>query len=295
MSIKIFSCAVFIFFITLSASAQNVKHRFIAGCFNKGSFALISENGVVEKEVKVGRKIQDTWMLANGNVLASYNDGVKEMTLDGQVAWEYKTPNKGIEIHSAQPLDNGNILLCEGGTKRLFEVNRKGEVVVDIALETSATNKHVQFRAARKTAQGTYWVAFIGEAKAREIDADGKVLREIVVAKGNKSIHGLIPLPNGGILVSTAGESEVKEFDKAGKLVWHLSKSDMKKAGVKKTRYTGGIQRLANGNTVIAVYGGDPQIYEVTRDKKIVWSYHNPDLKNAAGVTILDEQRLILK
>ena len=277
------------------SAEEKVSHRIIAGCFQKGGFAIVAEDGTIEKEVKVGGQVQDTWKLENGNILTSHSTGAKEFSSNGQLVWEYKTPNKNIEIHSAQPLENGNVLLCEGGTKRLYEVNRAGEVVKDIALKTTAGNKHVQFRAARKTKAGTYWIALIGEAKAREIDADGKMLREFVVAEGKKSIHGLIPLPNGNILVSTAGQGEIKEFDKDGQIVWQLTKDDMKNAGIKKTGYTGGMQRLANGNTVVSVYHGEPQFYEVTPDKKMVWSYHNPALKNVVGITILDAAQPILK
>ena len=125
--------------------------------------------------------------------------------------------------------------------------------------------------------------------------ADGKKLREIVVAKGKKSIHGLAPLANGGILISTAGESEVKEFDKDGKLVWHLSKADMLAAGVIKVGYTGGVQRLANGNTAFAMYGGNPAFVEFTPEKKMVWSYHNQKLGNVAGLTLLDQPQPMVK
>jgi hypothetical protein len=44
-----------------------------------------------------------------------------------------------------------------------------------------------------------------------------------------------------------------------------------------------GGQRLTNGNTVICSYGqkkGDmPKIFEVTKDKKVVWEYFNPEVR----------------
>ncbi|HAW97742.1 MAG TPA: hypothetical protein DCX67_04335, partial [Opitutae bacterium] len=44
-----------------------------------------------------------------------------------------------------------------------------------------------------------------------------------------------------------------------------------------------GGQRLANGNTLICSYGqkkGDmPKLFEITRDKKVVWEYFNPAVR----------------
>ena len=276
--------------VTLSASAEDVKHRFITAAFNRGEAVVIGKDGVIEKQLKIGQHVQDVWMLENGNIMASYLQGVKEVSMDGTVVWEYKTPNKQIEIHTAQPLPNGNVLMLEGGTKRLFEVNRKGEIVKDFPIKTKQGNKHMQFRIARKTADGHYWLALFGDSKAVELDADGKKIREIVVNGGKNGIHGLVPLPHGGILVSTAYGQEIKEFDKDGELIWHLTKKDLKNAGVKKTGYAAGLQRLPNGNTVISIYHGEPALLEVTPDKKMVWSYHNPSLGNLVGMTILDAE-----
>lgn len=70
-------------------------------------------------------------------------------------------------------------------------------------------------------------------------------------------------------LVSTGAQKGVKEFKKDGTIVWDVTDKDLKKAGVKKTGYIGGIQRLDNGNTVISIFKGEPQIIELTKDKKM--------------------------
>ena len=54
-------------------------------------------------------------MLPNGNVLFSHRSGAKEVTLHKEVVWEYKGP-EGVEIHAAQPLADGNVMIIECGT-----------------------------------------------------------------------------------------------------------------------------------------------------------------------------------
>lgn len=267
------------------AFAGDVKHRFIANCVNQGAARMIAEDGSVKWELTGLRLIQDSWQLENGNVLVSYRSGVKEVSPDKQVVWQYKAPEE-VELHSVQPIEDGKVLAVECGTKRLIEIDRTGTIVKEIPLQSSNPT-HTQFRSARKTSRGTYWVAYIGQGKVRELDCHGKTLRELTVSDGFKNAHGVEELPNGNLLVSTANGGDVKEFNKQDQLVWHLTQADMRAAGVSKIGYTAGIKRLSNGNTVVSMYHGNPQFFEVTPDKKIVWQYHNEQFGNVSGFCLL--------
>lgn len=52
-----------------------------------------------------------------------------------------------------------------------------------------------------------------------------------------------------------------------------------------------GGQRLPNGNTIICSYGqtdgAKPRIFEVTRDKKVVWEFFHPDFSHAHEVHVV--------
>ena len=64
------------------------------------------------------------------------------------------------------------------------------------------------------------------------------------------------------------------EVDAKGKIVWSVDNDDI---GKKLIDDACGVQRLPNGNTVITSYhaGGDKvKLLEVTRDKKVVWTYN---------------------
>jgi hypothetical protein len=47
--------------------------------------------------------------------------------------------------------------------------------------------------------------------------------------------------------------------------------------------------RLANGNTVICTWRGEPSVLEVTPEKKIVWTLSKSCLGNSSSIQLLDE------
>lgn len=273
----------------VSLASAEMKHRFIANCVGQGRAVIIAEDGSVEDEFTSLRMIQDSWLLDNGNYLFSTRTGVREVTPNNKVVWEYKGP-ADMELHSAQPIENGNVLALECGTKRLIEIEGgTGRILKEIPLKSDA-NPHIQFRTARKTKRGTYWVAYLAEGKVRELDEKGGILREMTSSEGHKHAHGVEELPNGNLLVSTGTGKEVKEFDMNGNVVWHLTQNDMLAEGIKKTGYTAGIERMPNGNTLVSMYHGIPQFFEVTPDKKIIWHYHNETLGAVSGFTLMDNE-----
>ena len=63
------------------------------------------------------------------------------------------------------------------------------------------------------------------------------------------------------------------EVDSDGKIVWSVSNEDI---GENLFDDACGVQRLPNGNTVVTSYhakGDAVKLFEVTRDKKVVWRY----------------------
>ena len=280
----------FTFLYSADSAASVIPGKLLLGGFSKGIVVLADGKGKIDKQIKVGRCVQDVWLLPDGKIAASYIRGFKIFDKDGKVVGGYTSKEKSpIEVHSLQPIADNLYLVCECGSKRLLEVTSDGKIQKVIKL-SSPLKPHLQFRAARKTVRGTYWVAFLGDSNVCEIDSNGKVLRKIKVSRNGKSAHAVIELPNGHILVSTGYSKGIKEFDKNGKLVWSVSPQELVNAGIKRTGYAAGLQRLPNGNTLLAVYHGNPQIVEITPDKKIVWSFFNPSLGNIANINNLDGQ-----
>ncbi len=226
-------------------------------------------------------------MLPNGRLLASYTSGVREIDpATGAITWEYKAA-PGVEIHSCQPLPGDRVLICECGSKRLFEINRDLTIAHEIKLDSNQPT-HKQFRLARKTDAGTYLVAYGSDAVVRELDADGKVLQTFAVPPSkNPGVNGGFRLPDGNTLVTAGYGAAVYEFDRTGKIVWSLEQSDMPPGT--NLHYLGTAQRLPNGDTVLSNFEGLPEVFEVTPDKRVVWQYHNDKIGWISACLLLDK------
>jgi hypothetical protein len=195
-----------------------------------------------------------------------------------------------VEVHACQPLPDGRVMIVECGTSRIIEVDRAGKITKEINLTTKPDVKmHNQFRGTRKQPNGHYLVCFKGEGKIVELDGGGKVLREIKVP-GDP--HEVVPLAKGGLLVTCGDGHKVLEFDAKEKVVWELNESDLPGNTL---RLMAGCQRLPNGNTVFCNYlghghlGEQPQFFEVTRDKKVVWQFDDhAHFKTINQIQVLD-------
>jgi hypothetical protein len=234
---------------------------------------------------------QDVWLLPSGNVLTTHLHGVREVTPDRQVAWEY-TVEPPEEVPSCQPLPNGNALIGIVGRCRLVELDRQGTVVHEIALQTTVKEPHAQIRMCRQTPEGTYLVPFTAEGAVREIARDGTVLREF--PRRPTPICAL-RLDNGSTLV--AADHCVTEYDRGDLVQWQLAPDDVPDVNL---AVIAGLQRLDNGNTVICNWGTRDEggrigahIFEVTPDKRVVWQVAGNTIGQVAQCQLLTAERKV--
>ena len=260
-------------------------------CAGQGVVCRVSVDGKIVWQMRAGGACYDVWQLPNGNVLFTFKKGAKVVTPDRKVVWQYLGP-QGSEIHSCSPIGDGRYLVGEASTTpKLLEVDGDGKIVKSIAVQTKTKRVHGQFRQVRKTPQGTYLVAQTGERKVCEYDGEGKVIRSIEVP-GNPFIA--LRLPDGNTLIACGDGHKLIEVDAQGKVVWSLSENDLPGNPL---RFIAGVQRLANGNTIVCNWGGhghvrkQPQIFEVTRDKRVVWQFDDKTSKQfrtIASAQVLD-------
>ncbi len=76
-----------------------------------------------------------------------------------------------------------------------------------------------------------------------------------------------------------------------GKVVWEVNENDLPGNPL---RFVAGLERLPNGNTLICNWGGhghvgeQPQIVEITRDRKVVGEFYDFDqFSTISGVFLL--------
>ena len=283
--LRLFVLLMAVLFAPLSTRAA---HPFLCCDYNGGKVCVVSAEGRIEWEFPC-KSPQDCWRLANGNYLFCFANGALEVTPEKKTVWEYRAPEK-VEVQACQPLPDGRVLVVECGTSRIIEVDRTGRIAKEIKLNTAVTVQlHNQFRGTRKLANGHYLVCFKGEGKIVELDVAGKTIREIKVP-GDP--HEVVPLPKGHLLITCGDGHKVIELDAKEQVVWELNENDLPGNPL---RLMAGCQRLPNGNTVFCNYlghghlGEQPQFFEVTHDKKVVWQFEDhAHFKTINQIQLLD-------
>lgn len=252
-------------------AAEPVRHAFLA---------TGSETFIVDADGKVTWKYpqstRDGWVLDDGNVLLAvsrskeYPGGAAVLVdRDGKVLFEFKGTQS--EVNTVQPLEDGKVLVTEAGNKpRILEVGRDGKVAAEVPLQAQTKDHHLQTRMTRKLPGGNFLVPQLLDRVVREYDPKGKVLWEV---KTPHMPFTAIRLPDGNTLIGCTLGNLVIEVDKDGKEVWRVTNDDLPGKPINDAC---GVQRLANGNTVITSHhatAGQVKLTEVTRDKKVVWTY----------------------
>ncbi len=275
-------------FITLVISstalraAEEIRHSFfIAGPTFTG---ILGEDGAeIWNSGKAAAR--DGFVLPNGNVLIAWSDEVRELKRDHTVVFQYKLSADNKEIGTVERLENGRTLITELGPKpRLMEVAADGTIAVNVVLQPDTDNAHMQTRMARRLPSGDYLVPHLLAFAVKQYTPKGEVVRTFKTDLdhlGGRAAENwpftAIRLENGNTLVNLTHGNKTVEFDADGKIVWKVGNEDF--PDLKPFDDPCGGQRLPNGNTVIASYhasGNAIKVFEITRDKKIVWKYAGP-------------------
>jgi hypothetical protein len=273
---------------------EAVEHpKLLAAGLDRG--AVIIENGRITKTYKTPGYCQDAWMLEDGSVLAAGKKGVIKYDRDDKVILDYKpkdVPGNKYEIHTCMPLPNGGVMVAVNGPGEIVELDAGGKETKRFRIPGLARDNHMQIRNARKRRNGEYVVSACKQNKILILNADGTLKREIDLKKLLEGTafrvnctHGLQALDNGNILVGTGFGGCFIEFDEDDKIVWSLTGNDIRGTGV---GYGAGAHRLKNGNTVISAYRNAYTLFEVTREKKVVWKLSGKEIGKMTHVQRLD-------
>src|ERR1019366_3433385 len=179
-------------------------------------------------------------------------------------------------------------MIAESGPARIIEVDQAGKLLREIKLSAGKPSPHRDTRLVRKLDTGNYLVCQEALGAVREYDSAGKIVWDYAVplfAKKAMGGHGVeawgnavfaaVRLGNGNTLISTGNGHSVIEVTPDKKIVWHLEQDDL--PGIKLAWVTS-LQVLPNGNIVLGnCHAGakKPQIIEITRDKRVVWTFHD--------------------
>lgn len=270
-------------------SAQKIEHSFACTDYSQNKVFIINEKQEITWEYPATH-CNDIWVLPNGNLLFNNGNSVKEVTRSKQIVWEYKSES---DIYACQRLSNGNTFVGECSAARLLEITPSGTIAKSIRLLPDSVKANSAFmRNARKLDNGNYLVAHYGLDKVCEYNSSGKIVWEVAITGGP---HSVVRLPNGNTLVACSdhnGDAGIVELNTQKQIVWQVRKDDLPGISLK---FVTGFQRLPNGNTVITNwlghnnFGTTAHAVEITRDKKVVWSYNKHDMvKTMSSIFLLD-------
>ena len=222
----------------------------------------------------------DVHLLSNGNIL--FHDtwtSVKEITLDKKIVWEYDcaksngNEGKRVDVHAFARLKNGNTVIVESGVGRVIEVNSKGTLIHQFPLKKGGTQST---RWVRQTPQNTWLVCSENPGVVTEYDNDGNIVWDYLI---KTRVYGAIRLKNGNTLIASGSGNSIVEVNPEKEVVWEV-KGQVPGTDIQ-LKWMTYLQEESNGNYIVGnCHAGpdNPQIFEINKDKKIVWQFNEYEL-----------------
>lgn len=274
--------------VVLSAHPQARAERLVlaSASYGKNIIAICDADGkAIWSHATAGPKTghaghHDIQLLDNGNLLFHDNwTTITEMTLDKKIVWTYDAGvmngNKGkrLEVHAFRRLPNGLTMIAESGVGRIIEVDKDGKIQAEVKLKPGGT-QHT--RMARKLDNGNYLVCSENPGVVTEYNAKSEVVWEYPI---KTRVYGAIRLKNGNTLIASGGGASVVEVTPNHKVVWEI-KDTVPDTSIT-LKWTTFLTELGNGNFIVGnCHAGEksPQIFEITRSKKVVWQFNRYDI-----------------
>jgi len=283
----------------LFAATPPIKHTMLISGTGLDYVGIVDTMGTVvwkhdEVEASNGQK-NDCWLLPNGNVVYSYQWGIRIVNVrTNKVIWDRPTPkrnNQSGETHSCQPLDGGSskflVPECFADTAFIVEVDTAKKEWRRFALKNQGGGTHGKWRQIRKTSRNTYLVSSYDLHRSFEYDTTGRQLRDIPAGG-----YFAFRLENGNTLIGTGDDMRFVEYDAAGAKVWEVNNSTAAVSGLQ-IGFASEAQRLPNGNTIITNWGGHgtgfgAAIVEIKPDRTVIGAIATTFPTSVASVKIID-------
>ena len=274
-------------FATTAAAEVPIKHPIMFAEYGKGPNRLVEldADGKMTWEYKLPSICVIFQAFPNGNVVYAYGGnptGVAEIDRDKKIVWNYVS--KCPQVLGCRRLANGDTLVAEQGPCQVVRVDPKGKVVRITPLTTSEKNHHLQVRNIHELANGNILAAHEGEGAIREVTPEGKAIWEHTSIENASDAHRL---DNGNTIISCGTQKRLIEVTPKGQIVWEFGPKDAPELNL---TWVTNLQVLKNGNYVVGNFlrnheGKGAHAFEVTRDKKVVWTF--ADHKIAQSITTI--------
>ncbi|MEO2009000.1 MAG: hypothetical protein ABGX22_10010 [Pirellulaceae bacterium] len=278
--------AAFIVVGTIVAADAGDRLVLVGASYGKNVLAICEADGsVLWKHDTAGPQKghaghHDVHLLPNGNIL--FHDSwtkIQEITLGKEIVWEYDSATmngnegKKVDVHAFDRLSNGETVIVESKVGRIIHVDKDGMLVKKVPLGEGGRKKT---RLMRILDNGHYLACAENPGVVSEYDVKGNVVWEYEIGT---RVFGAIRLKNGNTLICSGSGNSVVEVTPEKQVVWEITKT------IPGSEITLGwmtaLQELPNGNIVAGnCHAGEenPQIFEITKDKKVVWEFDEWDL-----------------
>ncbi len=191
----------------------------------------------------------DAQVLANDRVLIAEqnNNRVTERDLAGKVLWEKAGVAQPFVVRRER---NGNTFIA--GRTQMIAVDRAGKEVLTL----QRPNEYILAATPLRDGQ----IAYLNNTGAYfRLDATGKELKTLrVPLNPNVGINWAEVLPNDHVLITTAANAKITEYDGDGKQVWEAA-----------IQASSGPTRMSNGHTLVPTQN-NTRIVELDRAGKQV-------------------------
>ncbi|MCA2969993.1 MAG: hypothetical protein INH43_15875 [Acidobacteriaceae bacterium] len=261
-------------------------------------FLLAAENQVIEVN-RAGRvtsvlkhpghrNIWDAWRLPDGGIFYVHRDGLAVFDKNNRLILEHPAVRHGndVEAPGGAVLDGGrHFAMLDSEAAEIRVINRQGTVVSRTHVpDLRPEPVHSRYRMIRPSARGNaFWIVQYARKTLLEVEmGTGKILATIDLAP-----H-LTPTPpaphlafatlepgDGSLYATTATGLQLLRFDAQRHRTGSWTAADLGLA----TRYLLGMQRLANGNLLLAcgdyhmksTAEGRDQLAEINPGGQVVW------------------------
>ncbi len=285
----------------IAAQAEDNRLILVSASYGKNVLAICDASGEVLWKLDTAGPAKghaghhDVHLLANGNIL--FHDTwtkIQEITLGKEVVWEYDSlvengnTGKKVDVHAFDRHENGDTVIVESGVGRIIHVDRDKKITREIPLGKEGRKGT---RLMRILKNGNYLVCAENPGVVTEYDQAGQIVWEYTT---NTRVYGAVRLANGNTLIGTGSGNSVIEVTPDKQVVWDVTKTIPDSQVTLAWMAT--VQELPNGNFALGnCHAGEknPQIIEVTRDKKIVWEFKEWNLvgNGLACWQILDDDQ----
>jgi len=251
----------------------------LLACGGGKAFVVAPDGSIAWSKSGCGN-IHRVWL--HGGYVYYSNGEIRRINVSSGLDEPVYRPCEKEGVFGFEILGNGNLVVAENGTDFVSELET-GTWKPTVRFKGNPADAdgkvpggpHHHYRMVRKTKQGTYLVCCSSANFVREYDRTGKLLWEQKIPA--KLTFDCLRRENGNTLVSHL--DAVTEYTPDHKIVWQFRCED---APELKLSNLCGIWERENGNLVVGTYangvedGSRTTAFEVTRDKRIVWSYAFP-------------------